>query len=70
MGWKDYYILLEKYDGDLSKASEGELEVAAAIGSIDAETSRRIAESEFKRKVRNKNNERNQPKNQKVAGGD
>jgi hypothetical protein len=70
MGWRDYFYLYEKHDGDLSKASEGELEVAASIGPIDAVTSRKIAEADYKRKVRNKNNEQNQPKNQKVAGSD
>ena len=35
MGWRDYYRLLEKYDGDLSRADREEMRVAKAANPND-----------------------------------
>ena len=47
MGWFDYYRLLEKYDGNLSKAKKGELEYAARCNPNDPPTARHIAEEYY-----------------------
>jgi|Deesub1362B_J571_1020462.scaffolds.fasta_scaffold01301_5 hypothetical protein len=49
MGWLDYYRLLEKYNGDLSKATEEELEAAARANPNDPATARRMAKEEWRR---------------------
>ena len=48
MGWRNYYNLLEKYDGDLGKASPQEMHFAARCNPNDPATARRIAEARWK----------------------
>jgi len=50
MGWFFYYKLLEKYDGDLSKAKDVELEAAAKSNPNDPVSARRLAEKKFNSK--------------------
>lgn len=47
MGWFNYYTLLEKYNGDLSKATKQELEYAARCNPNDPFTARSIAEDKW-----------------------
>ncbi|GEM_PF-1600531 len=47
MGWLDYYRLLEKYDGDLSKATPEELEAAARANPNDPATALQIAMEKY-----------------------
>lgn len=51
MGWYDYYTLLEKYDGDLSRATKEEMSFAARCNPNDPPTARRIAEDTYRRNV-------------------
>ena len=48
MGWLNYYNLLEKYGGDLSKATRQEMLFAARCNPNDPVTARRIAEARWK----------------------
>jgi hypothetical protein len=48
MGWYNYYTLLEKYEGDLSKATQKELQYAARCNPNDPPTARRIAEEHYR----------------------
>ena len=50
MGWYNYYTLLEKYNGDLSKATEKELEYAAWCNPNDPVTARHIAEEKWEKR--------------------
>ena len=47
MSWLDYYELLKKYGGDLSRATKEEMEFAAKCNPNDPPTARRIAERAF-----------------------
>ena len=48
MSWINYYNLLEKYNGNLDKATEKELEIAAKWNPNDPVRARRIAEKKWK----------------------
>jgi len=48
MGWMNYYNLLEKHGGDLSRATAAELSFAARCNPNDPLTARRIAEARWK----------------------
>jgi hypothetical protein len=50
MSWLDYYELLEKYDGDLNRATQEEMLFAAKCNPNDPPTARTIAEKEYARK--------------------
>jgi hypothetical protein len=50
MSWLDYYHLLEKHNGDLSKASTKELSQAAKNNPNDPFNARRLAEKKWKEK--------------------
>jgi len=60
--------LLLKYEGDLTRATELELEHADR--GMDPQVARRIAEAEYKRKERNAQNETKKTDNPKVPVGD
>lgn len=47
MGWINYYRLLEKYDGDLSKATKKELDSAATANPNNPIDAKRIAQEKF-----------------------
>lgn len=47
MSWLDYFALLEKYDGDLSKATREEMAFAAKCNPNDPPNARTIAEREW-----------------------
>lgn len=49
MSWRDYYSLLEKYNGNLSKATRSELRVAAIRNPNQPYEARRIAQQEWQR---------------------
>ncbi len=51
MGWYDYYTLLKKYGGDLSKATKEEIEYAARCNPNDPPTARYIAEERYKKEA-------------------
>jgi hypothetical protein len=53
MGWLDYYHLLEKYNGDLKKASTKELSQAAKNNPNDPFNARRLAEKKWQEKKAN-----------------
>ena len=48
MSWLDYYELLKKYDGDLSRATREEMAFAAKCNPNDPPTARAIAEKFWK----------------------
>ena len=48
MGWFDYYTLLEKYDGDLRKATSAELSWAAKGNPNDPARARELAENKWR----------------------
>jgi len=48
MSWWDYYRLLKKYNGDLSKAKPEELEEAAKANPNDPSTALWIAMQKYK----------------------
>ena len=50
MSWLDYYSLLEKYEGDLTRATIEEMQFAAKCNPNDPPTARAIAEQEYARK--------------------
>ncbi len=50
MSWLDYYELLEKYDGDLRRATKEEMSFAARCNPNDPPTARAIAEKTWKAK--------------------
>lgn len=50
MGWFQYYQLLEVYNGDLTKATQKELEWAAKCNPNDPATARSIAEKKWQEK--------------------
>ena len=52
MSWHDYYYLLEKYNGDLTKASPQELDYAKRWNPNTPEDARRLAEEEWARQDR------------------
>lgn len=47
MGWVDYYKLLEKYKGDLSKATKAELRIAAGRNPDNPVDARKLAEEKW-----------------------
>ena len=50
MGWFDYYVLLEKYNGDLSKATKEEMKYAARCNPNNPPDARALAEKKYKEK--------------------
>ncbi len=48
MGWCNYYSLLEKYNGDLSKATDVELQVAAKRNPNNPVDARALAEKKWR----------------------
>ena len=48
MSWTEYYTLLIKYDGDLKKATDDELECARLGNPNDPITAQRMADEKFK----------------------
>ncbi len=48
MGWFNYYTLLKKYDGDLSKASKRELDFAEHCNPENPYDARALAEKKWK----------------------
>lgn len=50
MGWIDYYNLLEKYNGDFSKATKDEKESAARGNPNDPISALDLARKKFKEK--------------------
>lgn len=48
MSWLDYYELLQKYDGDLSRATQEEMRFAAKCNPNDPPSARAIAERNWK----------------------
>lgn len=44
MSWRDYYRLLERYNGDLGKATKAEMASAARGNPNTPEAARRLAE--------------------------
>lgn len=48
MGWFNYYKLLEKYNGDLTKASKAEMQSAADWNPNNAPDARKLAEEKWK----------------------
>ena len=61
--YREYLNLFVKYEGDIGLATGHEIE--HANGSIDPGVARRMAEAEYKRKVRIKNNETKKQNNPK-----
>ena len=53
MGWTQYYNLLEKYNGDLSKASKEEMQVAFSGNPNDPESARKLAERKWEENHKN-----------------
>lgn len=51
MGWYNYYSLLEKYNGDLSKASKNEMEFAALCNPNNPFDARRLAEEKWQERL-------------------
>ncbi len=47
MGWYTYYKLLEKYGGDLSKATEAEMDNAFKSNPNTPDRARAIAEEQY-----------------------
>lgn len=47
MSWRDYYRLLEQYEGDLSKATPDELQSARLGNPNDPASARRLAEINY-----------------------
>lgn len=47
MSWREYYTLLEKYDGDLRKATKTELKEAARGNPNDPASARQLAEKKW-----------------------
>ena len=54
MSWIDYYRLLEKYNGDLEKATEEEMDYAFRGNPNDPSSARALAEEKWKEKMANK----------------
>jgi len=52
MSWLDYYELLERYDGDLSHATQEEMSFAAKCNPNDPPTARAIAEKAWQSEIR------------------
>lgn len=52
MGWRNYYMLLEQYDGDLSKATKEEMAWAAKCNPNTPHDARALAEEKWKTKKR------------------
>lgn len=50
MGWMDYYRLLEKYNGDLSKASRKEMAAAARANPNTPPAARSLARRKWHEK--------------------
>lgn len=50
MGWYAYHDLLQKYGGDLTKATEEELEAAAAANPLDPVAALELAKDRYRRK--------------------
>lgn len=48
MGWFDYYKLLEKYNGNLKKATKAEMEHAFIGNPNDPFTARELAEKKWR----------------------
>lgn len=48
MGWYNYYLLLDKYEGDLSKATEFELKAAANANPDDPKSALALAEEKYR----------------------
>ncbi len=47
MSWRDYYRLLEKYNGNLSKATKAEMKEAARGNPNDPVSARQLAEKKW-----------------------
>ena len=47
MGWKTYYKLLEKHNGDLSKATDKEMKFARKDNPNDPSSARAFAEERW-----------------------
>lgn len=54
MGWIQYYRLLEKYDGDLEKATGEELSWAARGNPNTPEAARALAEEKWEQENRDR----------------
>lgn len=54
MGWFQYYKLLEKYEGDLSKATRLEMKWAATGNPNTPEAARSLAEEKWKQEQEDK----------------
>ena len=52
MGWFDYYRLLEKYNGDLEKATEEEMRSAFRGNPNDPPSARALAEKKWEENQR------------------
>ena len=50
MGWFNYYRLLEKYNGDLSKATKQEMGCAANCNPDNPPDARALAEKKWREK--------------------
>jgi hypothetical protein len=50
MGWYNYFNLLEKYNGDLSKATKKEMDYAAYCNPDNPFDARALAEKKWKEK--------------------
>jgi len=68
LGWREYLRLFQKYEGDIGLATGQEIEHAGR--GMDPATARRIAESDYKRRGRIKENEQNNNKIPEAAVGD
>lgn len=54
MGWYNYYNLLEKYNGDLSKATKQEMTFAARCNPDNPRDARRLAEEKWHENINNR----------------
>lgn len=61
MAWREYLNLFEKYEGDIGRATEREVEHADR--GMDPALAKRIAEADYNRKERMQNNEQGDMQN-------